>query len=286
MQIRTVFLVAATFLGACAILWVTPMVGAQTLSARSTSAEGWVLPAGTAVKDSGQRTYRFVVDYNNANGRGEIFQRQRFTGEYTRGLPSGEVMWNNVTAATANGPTEAFGPALKRDFMEGFRYRNGFDETMKPEFFKAFPPTAIMERNLVWDTGMIELFGQNYFDHLKLNEPYQILSNQDINMPGVGTFRNHDVVLRWVGRSRRNGEDCALIDYEAFLNPVEIAVGGMTLKGRSDYWGEIWVSLATRQIEYGTLNEMVVGEMKLAGQDAPQIINVFRNGTFEPVATK
>jgi len=67
---------------------------------------------------------------------------------------------------------------------------------------------------------------------------------------------------------------------------VEIAVGGMTLKGRSDYWGEIWVSLATRQIEYGTLNEMVVGEMKLAGQDAPQIINVFRNGTFAPIATK
>jgi len=27
----------------------------------------------------------------------------------------------------------------------------------------------------------------------------------------------------------------------------------MNLKGRSDYWGEIWVSLTTKQIEYGTL---------------------------------
>jgi hypothetical protein len=284
MQIKTVFLLAAGFLLACALLWVTPIVGAQTLSARPSPAEVWNLPLGTTVKDSGPRTYRFIVDYHNANGRGEVFQRQRFMGEYTRGLLGGEVMWKNVTGATANGPTDPFGAAQKRDFMEGFRYRNAVDDTMKPDFFKAFPPTAIMERNLVWDTGMIEMFGQNYLDHLKLNEPYHILSNQDINMPGVGTFRNHDVVLQWVGRSQRNGQECALINYEAFLNPVEIAVGGMTLKGRSDYWGQIWVSLATRQIEYGTLNEIVVGEMKLAGQEAPQVINVFRNGTFAPVS--
>jgi hypothetical protein len=102
----------------------------------------------------------------------------------------------------------------------------------------------------------------------------------------VGTFHNRDVVLQWAGRSRRNGEDCALINYEAFLNPIDIAVGGMTLKGRSDYWGQIWVSLASRQIEYGTLNEMVVGEMKIPGQDTAQPVNVFRSGTFEPVGAK
>ena len=48
---------------------------------------------------------------------------------------------------------------------------------MKPDFFKAFPPTAVMERNLVWDTGMIELFGQNFFDKLKLNQPYHSASD-------------------------------------------------------------------------------------------------------------
>ena len=57
-------------------------------------------------------------------------------------------------------------------------------------------------------------------------------------MPNVGMFQNRDIMLEWVGRSRRNGQDCALIKYQAFFNPVEIANGGMTLKGRSDYWGE------------------------------------------------
>jgi len=166
--------------------------------------------------------------------------------------------------------------------MEGFRYPNDLASTLKPDFFKGFPPTAVFERNLVWDTGMIEVFGQNFFDHLKLNEPYHSSFNQDVNMPGVGVFRNHDVVLEWVGRSQRNGQDCAVIKYEAFFNPLQIANGGMTLNGRSDYWGEIWVSLATRQIEYGTLRESVIGELKLSGQDATQIINVLRVGSFEP----
>ena len=274
-----------------AVITIMTLVSSLLLSAKPrekapVAQDTWTLPAGTTVKDSGPRTYRFVVEYNSANARGETLLRQRLTGKYTRGLPGGEVIWRNVTEATANGPTGPFGTTEKRDFMEGFRYLNNLGESMMPDFFKAFPPSAIMERNLVWDTGMLEMFGQNYFDHLKLNEPFHILSDQNVNTPGVGTFHNRDVVLQWMGRSRRNGEDCALINYEAFLNPIDISVVGMTLKGRSDYWGQIWVSLASRQIEYGTLNEMVVGEMKIPGQDTAQPMNVFRSGTFEPVGAE
>jgi len=129
------------------------------------------------------------------------------------------------------------------------------------------------------------MFGQNYFDHLKLNEPYHAISNQNTEL-SVGSFQNRDVVLEWVGLSRRNGNDCALIDYQAFFNPLEIAVGGMTMKGRSDYWGQIWVSLATKQIEYGTIYESVIAEMKLPAHDTPQIVNIFRSGRLELVNAK
>jgi hypothetical protein len=243
----------------------------------------WSLPQGITVKDNGPRTYRFTVDYNIGNSKSEIIRRQRLTGEYTRALAGGDVMWKNVAQADADGPTAPFPAAQKRDFMEGFRYRNDLGGTMKPDFFKAFPPTAVYERNLVWDTGMIEMFGQNYFERLKLNEPYHIISNEDVNMPDVGVFHNRDVVLEWIGRSQRNGQECAVINYRAFFNPLAIDNGGMTLKGRSDYWGQIWVSLATKQIEYGTLYENVGGEMKLPGQETLQLVNVFRIGTFEPV---
>jgi hypothetical protein len=170
--------------------------------------------------------------------------------------------------------------------MQGFRYRNDIGATMSADFFKSFPPTAVMERNLVWDTGMFEAFAENYFDQLKLNVPLHTGQDQEVKMPDVGTFHNRDIVLEYVGRSQRNGQDCALIDYRAFFNPLQIASGGMTLNGRSDYWGEIWVSLATKQIEYATINEEVNGELKLPGQDAAQPLSVFRVGSFEPVAGK
>lgn len=177
----------------------------QSLLAQSLPAQTWNLPQGTTVKDNGPRTYRFSVDYNTANTKGEIMHRQRLTGDYTRGLGGGEVMWKNVAQAEADGATAPFAAAQKRDFMEGFRYRNDLPSTLNPEFFKGFPPTAVFERNLVWDTGMIEVFGQGYFEHLKLNEPYHLASNHDVNMPDVGIFRNHDVVLEWIGYSQRNG---------------------------------------------------------------------------------
>ena len=173
----------------------------------------------------------------------------------------------------------------KQDFIEGFHYPAGSPDTLKPDFFKLFPSSAVFERNLIWDTSMMESFGQNFFDQLKLNVPLHISTDQDVIMPGVGTFHSRDTVLEWVGRSERNGQECALIDYRSFFNPLQLAVGGMTIQGRSDFWGEIWVSLATKQIEYATIYEEVSGEMKLPGQDTPQLVSVFRIGTFEPATT-
>ncbi len=263
------------------ILWAVCGLPGQTLSAQT-----WTLPQGTTVKDNGPRTYRFTVEYDTTSTKGEMLLRQRLTGDYTRGLAGGDVAWKNVAQEDASGATGPFAAAQKRDFMEGFRYHNDLGDTLKPGFFKGFPPTAVFERNLIWDTGMIEHFGQDYFDHLKLNEPYHSISNEDVTMPDVGTFHNREVTLEWIGRSQRNGQDCALIQYQAFLNPLEIDNAGMTLKARSSYWGLIWVSLATKQIEYGTLNETVVGELKLPGQDTTQIINVLRSGILEPISTK
>lgn len=237
-----------------------------------------------ALKDAGPRTYHFTIDYDNAGPDGAIVQRQRLTGDYTRGLPDNQVEWHNVTSATANGPTAPFPTPEKRDFMEGFRYLNDPGATMGPDFFKSFPATAFMERNLVWDTAMFETFGQVFLDKLHLNQPFHTFVDQDMKMPGVGTFRNRDVTLDWVGRSRRNGQDCAVIEYQAYFNPVSIDGAGLNMKARSDYWGSIWVSLSTRQIEYATLNEEVTGQLTLPGQTSPQPLNVLRVGTFEPVA--
>ena len=117
------------------------------------------------MKDAGPRTYRFTVDYDTANATGEVVHRQRVTGDYTRGLANGDVEWNNVGEAASGRRHGSFPPAQKQDIIEGFHYPAGSPDTLKPDFFKSFPPSAVFERNLIWDTGMIESFGQNYFDN-------------------------------------------------------------------------------------------------------------------------
>jgi hypothetical protein len=280
---KVAVLYAALFLSA--VVGVVGQSPSQSPSTPTKTTQLWSLPQGLSVKDSGPRTYRFTVDYNTANSKGEVIYRQHVTGDYTRGLPGGDMVWKNVAVADAAGPAAPFSAVQKRDFMEGFRYRKDAN-TLSPDFFKGFPATAVVERNLVWDTGMIEMLGQNNFDRLKLNEPVSNASNDDVAMPGVGTFHLRDIVLEWIGRSERNGQDCAVIKYESFFNPLEIDNGGMTMKGRSDFWGEIWVSVETKQIEHATLNEVVVAEMKLSGQDTPQTVNVFRSGVFELVSAR
>ncbi len=247
------------------------------------AAPDWRLPRGTSIKEAGPQTYRFTVDMFNADGKGETLSRQRLTGEYTRGLADGKVEWNNVAQADSPGATGVFLEPQKRDFMSAFRYVNRLTDTMKPEFFAGFPPMAVSERNLVWDTGMIEYFGQQFFDHLELNLPFHVAGARDIDMPGIGTFQNRDIVLEWIGRSRRNGRNCAVISYQAFLNPLRIALEGLNLQGRSEYWGQIWVAIDSKQIEYATLHETVVGELLLGGQSQAQVINVFRTGALERV---
>ena len=261
-------------------------IAAVLMVAAGLQAGSWTLPRGAAVKDSGPRVYSFVVDYNAASTQGQVVQRERVVGRYTRGLPDGEVRWNDVSYAVASGGG-VFGPAEKRDYMEGFHYRLASgQETLQPDFFKGFPPVAMYERNLVWDVQMFEAFGQTQFANLRLNEPYHFQPGRDIDLAGAGKFQNRDVQLTFTGLSKRNGAECAVIDYRAYFNPLELDTGGVKMKARSHYWGQIWVSLKTLQIEYATLYEDVLGELKLPGQDAPRVINVFRSGVFEPVSGK
>jgi hypothetical protein len=228
------------------------------------------------------RTWHFTCDYYNLDLKGHLYGRQRYSASYTRGLPGDAVRWSDVTVANGNGWSGDFGPAQKQGFMEGFSYPHAdAANMMKPDFFRGFPPMAMQQRNLVWDTHMFEGFVAD-FDHLKPNVPYHVPGAGEVDLAGAGTFRNRDLQLILTGTAKRNGQDCAVIDYRALFNTLEGKTVAFALVGRSEYWGQIWVSLATRQIEYATLYEEVLGELTLQGQEKPMTISVVRVGVFEP----
>lgn len=243
----------------------------------------WTLPTSIPVKQDGPQSWRFTVDHHNFDLQGRLTSRERVSALYTRGRPGGAVRWSDVTISSNTDGSGKFPAGQKQEFMEGFSYPHSIgDATTKPDFFRNFPPTAFQARNLVWDTQMLEGFGQDEFANLKLNTPYHVPGVEVVALAGAGAFRHKDVQLFWSGYSLRNGQECALIDYQAFSNRLEIKTPGLTLTGLSHYWGQIWVSLATRRIEYATLYEHVTGELLMPNLQKPMPVVVLRTGVFEP----
>jgi len=91
----------------------------------------------------------------------------------------------------------------------------------------------MQERNFVWDTLMIESFGQLELEHLKLNAPYHVPDSADVEMQGLGSFHHKDLQLIWTGISKRNGQECAVVDYQAFFNQVAFSNPVLSLIGEA-----------------------------------------------------
>jgi len=236
----------------------------------------------SAFGQAAPRTWHFTCDYYNLDAKGHLERRQRYSANYTRGLPGDGVRWSDVTVADGKGWADDFGPPQKQSFMEGFSYPYAdAGNMMKPDFFHGFPPMAMQQRNFVWDTHMMEGFVDK-LGELKPGLPYHVPNAAEVDLAGAGTFRNRDLQLTLTGTTKRNGQECAVIDYRALFNTIDAKTPAFTLLGRSDYWGQIWVSLATKQIEYATLYEEVQGELTLPSQEKPMDISVVRVGVFEP----
>lgn len=240
------------------------------------------LPSNLELREDGPQKYSFVCDYFYLDPQGNLTGKDRISAVYTRALPDGKMRWNDVRIAQAKEFEAPFPAGELQQYMEGFTYRiSSGPEILRNEFFPGFPAGEMRTKNLIWDTFMFEMFGWDYLDKLQLNQVYSPQSGpEDVPLAGAGTFQNHRIELTWIGISEMNGERCALIRYQAFFNKLAITTEQMSMKGRSHYWGEIWVSLQDKQIEQATLDEDVLMELTLSGQAEKMIVNVFRKAAF------
>lgn len=239
------------------------------------------LPQNLELKNDLQK---FVVttDHFNTDIFGNFFNKVRIKGEYTRGLPGDMVKWNNVTVAMAMARKAEFGSGNPVGYMENFTYKVS-EDMMNPEKFSTFTENSAYTKNLVWDMMGIEGFAWAYFNELELNKPYKAaMFNGKIDLAGKGSFENKDVILTWTGITRwSNDEYCAVIEFITMNNPLEYAGEGMSMKGRSHYWGTIWVSVEDKQVEHAVLYEDVVMEILLPGQTTKQVMDATREITYE-----
>lgn len=244
------------------------------------------LPVNLELKEDGPQKYLFVCDDFNLDCFGNLTGKERTSAEYTRALGDGKVQWNNIRVAQAKGFDDPIPEGEWQQNMEGFSYQPNMD-IMTSDFFRKFPATEMKIKHLVLDVYMFEVYAWQYFDKLKLNQVYVPQSGPlDVPLAGSGTFQNPRTELTWIGISQMNRETCALIRYQAFFNKLNMTEQLTNIQGRSHHWGEIWVSLKNKQIEYGTLFEDVLVEIEVPGQQNKMMKNVFRKAVLQKMVTK
>ena len=238
------------------------------------------LPQNLELEDELQK-YQVTTIHYNSDMFGNFFNKFRVRGEYTRGLDNGKVKWNNVTVAMSMQRNADFSSGTKLRYMEDYSYLPSPD-MLNPEKFETFEEHSAYAKNLIWDMLGIEGFAWAYFDVLELNKPYNATDfNGKMDLAGQGFFENKDVVLTWTGISKFNDELCATIEYRTMNNPLEYKEESMSMKGRSHYWGTIWVSIEDKQVEHANVFEDVMMELQLSGQSGTQLMNATREIVFK-----
>lgn len=220
--------------------------------------------------------YLVTSDYINLDIFGNFINKTRVEGEYTRGYQNGDVRWNHVQIASASTREGLFLDWAPQDYMENFTY-SPQSNLMDAAAFPSFPPGSFQAKNLVWDVLTLEIVAWSYFDSLQLNKSYRPTNiNGAVPLAGEGTFENRDFQIIWTGISKMNEEYCLLIEFRAFDNPLVVDTEQLKLRGRSHYWGEVWISLKDKQIEHAVLYEDVVMKMNLNGMKDEQLLDARR----------
>lgn len=256
--------------------------GARNNTSQSCSQllSGGIPPA--TLTASGPLKYRLTTEYNVLGPEGAEINTHIVTGEFT--AKKDEMEWTSVTVGPSNGHGQAANTTEHQKYMEGLHYtRADAQARTTADFFRGFPANAFDERNLVWDEWMFDILIRDNLDKLRLNHPLAAQSGA-VPLAGAGTFTNRRIELTWTGIGQRHGEDCFLIHYEALLNSLNVNASPVTVKGRSDYMGDIWVSVRSHNIEYGTLLEEVAGTLTgVPGTNGPQPLHVLRVASLEHV---
>lgn len=229
------------------------------------------------------QTYHVTTDYLDYNLKGKFTKKMRVEGNYTCGLGSDSVKWNNVSISHSKQLEEPFPKGTNQDFTENFTYVPS-EEILTASFYTNLPEFTIITKNLMWDLMGIEGFAYWHWNDLKLNTEYEVTeANFEVDLAGEGTFENKDIRLKWIGITSIDNEVCAIIKYSTMNNPLSIKLENFAMTGRSHYWGEVYVSLLDKQIEYASLSEDVVIDLTITGQKENQLGYTVRNIKLEKI---
>jgi hypothetical protein len=223
--------------------------------------------------------YRMTAVYTNMDLYGKFTGKIKVSGDYTRGLENGNVQWNNVSISNSGNSDEPFKERTKQDYMENFKYVPSAKMVTDKDAFKNFPTSLdnIYSRNLVWDMMSFEIFAWNYYDSLQLNKTYIIPDiNGQFEMSDIGTYSHKKIILTWTGISVVNGELCSIVEFDAIDNKIELSMDQIKTRGTEQYWGNVLISLNTKNIEHAVMYSGTIQEIEVKGMKDKFLVKTIR----------
>ncbi len=196
---------------------------------------------------------------------------------------NGHVSWKNVSLAQIEDFNQTQYKGNHLPSLNDFSYKSMDTAFLSEEFYKNI---SVEQRDLakwlVSDAVQMQGLAWYVFDSLEFKKDFEpkLLENHDVRFEDWVTFTSRYQKLVWSGITKHNDEVCAIVKFESFYNPVKIDNEQMQVKGRSLYYGEMWISLTDKQVEYAVMFEDVI--MKLTSSMFPdeQLIDLQREIVF------
>jgi hypothetical protein len=226
--------------------------------------------------------YRMTAVYINRDLYGKFKGKTLVYGDYTCGLPGDSSMWNNAYISVSDNFSDPFPAGKKQEYMENFKYIPSA-EMLNEKAFKNFPASLdnVFARNLIWDMMSADIFAWSCYDSLKLNEPCIIPDlNGEFKMADIGNYSHNKVTLCWKGITEINGILCAVIDFNAIDNKIELTMDQIQTNGTEQYWGSVLVSLKTKSIERCDMYSGTMQEIRIKGMKDTILMKTIRELTI------
>ena len=260
----------------------------SSLFGQNNSIEKYIsnLPSEIKRNSSIPQEYKVTLKWQNLDAiNGNKLNCNAAQAEYIVGLDSGLVKWENVCISSIEDFKQPIGKGEKLHTFNGFTYKPGIDFLKKNFYQNIDPEQRDLAKWLVSDAMQMHGMASMFFDSLTFNEEYypEMMNNFNIQFQDWVLFRSTYQKIIWSGISEYNHEVCAIVKFESLYNPLEMETPGMSFKGRSLYWGEFWISLEDKQVEYSTMVEDVVIKLKMASSSQEQIIDLQREIIFEKI---
>jgi hypothetical protein len=244
-----------------------------------------IIPSDIKVQNSEIQEYDVTLKWQNLNAiSGNKINCSAVKATYIVGLNNDSVSWKNVSLAQIDDFKQTQYKGTDLLSFNDFSYKAMDTAFLSENFYKNIPiEQRDLAKWLVSDAVQMQGLAWYVFDSLEFNKEFvpKQLKNFDVKFEDWVIFTSRYQKLIWSGISKYNNEICAIVKFESYYNPVEIDNKQMHVKGRSLYYGEMWISLIDKQVEYASMFEDVIMKLTSSMFTDEQLIDLQREIVFD-----